>query len=204
MKATLKATIKDPASLAALNDAFALTPGFRGPEQPSGLTPAYNAEAGLWEAPFVMAAINTKNVHRTNFLLGHIYGEDFVYDEMLYTTLQDAALAVGDVAKKVATMMLGGQSHKTGEGPSKAEREAGHYDIVFLGSFPDGRTLTASVQGDADPGYGSTSKMMAEAALCLAALPREKGGCFTPAALLGDALIAALQQHAGLTFQIET
>ncbi len=203
MKATLKATLRDPASLKALNDPFALTPGFQGPEQPSGLAPAYNQEAGLWEAPFVMAAINTKAVHRTNFLLGHPYGEDFVYDEMLYTTIQDAALAAGDVAKKVASMMLGGKSHKSGEGPSKAERDAGHYDIVFLGSYPDGRTLNASVQGDADPGYGSTSKMMAEAALCLAKLPRESGGCFTPASLLAEPLLPALQEHAGLRFRLE-
>lgn len=203
MKATLKATLKDPASLQALNDPFSLTPGFKGPDQPSGLAPAYNKEAGLWEAPFVMATINTKNVHRTNFLLGYPYGRDFVYDEMMYTTLQDAALAAGDVAKRVATMMLGGKSHKSGEGPSKEERDAGHYDIVFLGSLPDGRAMTASVQGDADPGYGSTSKMMAEAALCLAALPRSKGGCFTPAALLGEPLVSALQEHAGLTFRLE-
>ena len=203
MKATLRATIKDPASMKALNDAFALTPGFRGPEQPSGLTPTYSQEAGLWEAPFVMASINVKNVHRTNLLLDHPYGKDFVYDEMMYTTIQDAALAAADVAKKVATMMLGGKSHKSGEGPSKEERDAGFYDFVFMGTTADGRKLTGSVQGDADPGYGSTSKMMAEAALCLEALPREKGGCYTPAALLGEPLVKALQEHAGLTFQIE-
>ncbi len=203
MKATLKATLRDASSREALNDPFALTPGFKGPEQPSGLAPSYNPEVGLWEAPFVMATINTKNVHRSNFLLGHPYGENFVYDEMMYTTIQDAALAATDVAQKVAKMMLGGKSHKSGEGPSREERDAGFYDIVFLGSGPDGRSLNASVKGDADPGYGSTSKMMAEAALCLAALPREQGGCFTTASLLGEPLVAALQAHAGLTFRLE-
>ena len=163
MKATLKATIKNRALLDDLNNPFALTPGFQGPEQPSGLVPEYNAGQGVWEVPFVMAAINTKNMHRSNFLLGHPYGQDFVYDEMMYTTLQDAALAAAEVAKKAAAMMLGGKSHKAGEGPSKEERDAGHYDIAFYGSFPDGRAMTGSVQGDADPGYGSTSKMMAEA-----------------------------------------
>lgn len=203
MKATLKATIKNPSSLEALNDPFALTPGFRGPEQPSGLAPQYNSEAGVWEVPFVMASINTKNVHRTNYLLSHPYGADFVYDEMMYTSVEDAALAAADVAKKVGGMLLGGKSHRAGEGPSKEERDAGHYDIVFLGSGPEGRTLNASVQGDADPGYGSTSKIMAEVARCLAELPRKTGGCFTPVALMAEPLLAALQEHAGLTFQLE-
>ena len=38
---------------------------------------------GAWSAPFVMAPINTKNVHRSNALLGHLYGRDFVYDERM-------------------------------------------------------------------------------------------------------------------------
>ena len=201
MKATLKATIKDPESRRALGDPFALTPGFVGPQQPAGMVPEFNQAEGFWEVPFAMAAINTKNVHRTNYLLGFPYGKDFVYDEMMFTTIKDAAMAAADVLKNLS--MFGGKSHKKGEGPSKEERENGYYELAFYGSFPDGRTLTASVAGDADPGYGSTSKMMAETALCLAALPRETGGCFTSAALMPESLIAALQAHAGITFRME-
>ncbi|MCB1323202.1 MAG: saccharopine dehydrogenase, partial [Leptospiraceae bacterium] len=201
MKATLKATIKDPGAREALGDPFALTPGFVGPKQPAGIVPEYNHAEGFWEVPFAMAAINTKNVHRSNFLLGHPYGTDFVYDEMMFTTIKDAAMAAADVVKSLG--MFGGKSHKKGEGPSKAERDAGFYELGFYGSLSDGRTLTAGVAGDADPGYGSTSKMMAETALCLADLPRAAGGCFTGAALMPEQLIAALQAHAGLTFQLE-
>ncbi len=201
MKATLKDTIKDPEAKKALTDSFALTPGFRGPEQPAGDAAVFNQAGGYWEAPFAMAAINTKNVHRSNFLLGFPYGKDFVYDEMMNTTITDPALSPAEVIKQMG--LFGGKSHKSGEGPSKEEREAGFYDIVFLGSAPDGKTLTAAVTGDADPGYGSTSKMMAEAALCLTALPRAKGGFFTPAALMAEPLLGALKAHAGLEFRME-
>lgn len=201
MKATLRATIKDPESRKALGDPFALTPGFVGPDQPAGIVPEYNQKEGFWEVPFAMAAINTKNVHRSNFLLNHLYGKDFVYDEMMFTTLEDAALAAAEVVKKIS--MFGGKSHKQGEGPSKEEREAGFYELAFFGSSSDGKSLTAIVAGDADPGYGSTSKIMAETAMCLIALPRVKGGCFTAASLMPEQLVKVLPQHAGLTFKLE-
>jgi short subunit dehydrogenase-like uncharacterized protein len=64
--------------------------------------------------------------------------------------------------------------------------------------------MISSVQGDRDPGYGSTSKMLAEAAICLLKNPElASGGIWTPAAAMGDTLIERLQEHAGLTFQIE-
>ena len=201
MKATLKDTLKNPESKTALTDPFALTPGFRGPEQPPGDAATFNEAGGFWEGPFAMAAINTKNVHRSNFLLGHPYGEDFVYDEMVNTSITDPSLTPAEVMKQMG--LFGGKSHKSGEGPSKEDRDNGFYDMIFMGSSPDGNALNAGVIGDADPGYGSTSKMMAEAALCLSALPRAKGGFFTSASLLAEQLLPALQEHAGLTFQIE-
>ena len=48
-------------------------------------------------------------------------------------------------------------SPKPGEGPSKEERETGNYDVLFVGEWPDGRTLCYGVKGRYDPGYGSTS-----------------------------------------------
>ena len=69
---------------------------------------------------------------------------------------------------------------------------------------PGPSTLRVSVKGDRDPGYGSTSKMIAEAAMCLlqesAATP---GGIWTPASAMGHALIQRLQSHAGLSFAVE-
>lgn len=89
------------------------------------------------------------------------------------------------------------------EGPSRAEREAGFYELLFIGSGASGQTLQVSVTGDRDPGYGSTSKMISEAAICLlqeaGATP---GGVWTPASAMGQALINRLQAHAGLTFAV--
>jgi len=45
--------------------------------------------------PFPMAPVNTKNVHRTNFLLGHPYGTDFVYDEMMVAPGHDGRAGTG-------------------------------------------------------------------------------------------------------------
>lgn len=197
---TLKAVAKKPSLALLLKSSFALTPGFEGPSQPTGLFPEYDSATGTWTAPFVMAPINTKNVHRTNFLLGHTWGADLVYDEMVMTTIGDAGKAMAEAMAKANP--FGESKLKPGEGPSKEERENGFYDILFIGEYPDGTTVRASVQGDRDPGYGSTSKMLAETGIALLA-NKGDGGVWTPGALLGDALIARLTEHAGLTFQIE-
>ena len=197
---TLKAVAKKPSLALLLKSSFALTPRFEGPSQPTGLFPEYDSATGTWTAPFVMAPINTKNVHRTNFLLGHPWGADLVYDEMVMTTIGDAGKAMAEAMAKANP--FGDSKLKPGEGPSKEERENGFYDILFIGEYPDGTTVRASVQGDRDPGYGSTSKMLAETGMALLA-NKGAGGVWTPGALLGDALIARLTEHAGLTFQIE-
>jgi len=197
---TLKAIAKKPSLALLLKSSFALTPGFEGPSQPTGLVPEYDPATGAWTAPFVMAPINTKNVHRTNYLLGHAWGEDLVYDEMLVTTIGDAGKAMAEAIAKANP--FGESKLQPGEGPSKEEREKGFYDVLFVGEYPDGSTVRASVKGDRDPGYGSTSKMLAETGIALLA-NKGDGGVWTPGALLGDALIARLTEHAGLTFQIE-
>ncbi|MDV3455596.1 saccharopine dehydrogenase NADP-binding domain-containing protein [Sphingomonas sp. HF-S4] len=202
-KATAMAAAKDPAVLKALLDPFALTPGFEGPSQPKGVLPEYDEAVGGWVAPFMMAVINTKNVHRTNFLAGHPYGEDFRYDEMMVAPgLGDIGKAAAEAIAKINPM----QSDKgpaPGEGPSKEERETGHYDIAFIAEMPGGERITASVKGDRDPGYGSTSKMISEAALCLLRDVRGEGGIWTPGALMAEPLKTRLQERAGLTFAIE-
>jgi short subunit dehydrogenase-like uncharacterized protein len=91
-----------------------------------------------------------------------------------------------------------------GEGPSKEERENGMYDVLFVGEAIDGQLVKASVQGDKDPGYGSTSKMIAESAVCLLKNPEAgSGGIWTPAPAMGSLLIERLQANAGLTFTVE-
>ena len=150
-----------------------------------------------------MAAINTRNIHRSNFLLGHPYGEDFVYDEMMLTGPGEGGEAM---AKAVASdNSLGGEDGpKPGEGPSKEEREAGFYDVLFVAEGGDGKRVMAGVTGDKDPGYGSTSKMIAESALCLVRdVTDAPGGIYTPAAVMAAPLIERLEAKAGLTFKRE-
>lgn len=201
-KATMAAAAANPELVAVLTNPFALTPGFTGAEQPSGMKPIYDEVLESWVAPFVMATINTKNIHRSNYLQNHSYGEDFVYDEMLLTGPGEAGEAIAN-AVAADTSMATDQT-QPGEGPTKEQRDTGYYDILFVGETKGGETLRAAVKGDMDPGYGSTSKMIAEAAVCLVMNPApDAGGVMTPAAALGSHLIERLQSNAGLTFQLE-
>jgi short subunit dehydrogenase-like uncharacterized protein len=192
--ATMAAVQKDPAVLGILMNPFALTPGFEGPPQPPGQAVEHDADVGAEVGPFMMAMINTKNVHRSNALMGHPWGEDFVYDEMTIVTPGAPTEFTG----------LGEGGPKPGEGPTKAEREAGFFDLLFVGIAADGRKVKVSVHGDRDPGYGSTSKMLAEAAICLVKdAPDVPGGVWTPGAAMQTKLLDRLQENAGLTFQAE-
>jgi short subunit dehydrogenase-like uncharacterized protein len=102
------------------------------------------------------------------------------------------------------TEKTGPNAPKPGEGPSKEERENGLYDLLYVAVGADGRQVRASVKGDRDPGYGSTSKMISECAICLLGdTPEVPGGIWTPGAAMGDRLIKRLVDHAGLTFQVE-
>ncbi len=201
LKATMIAAGKDKQVIAHLVNPFCLVPGFEGPAQPRGDKPEYDEALGSWATSFVMAAINTKNVHRTNALLGHQYGTDFVYDEMLLTGPGEAGEKAAEYVAK--TPMMGGENDpKPGEGPTKEERENGFYDLLFVGEYPDGRRAHYAVKGDKDPGYGSTSKMIAETAIALFE-NAGSGGVTTPGASLGQTLVDRLQEHAGLTFAVE-
>lgn len=201
LKATMAAAAKDPAVIGYLTNPFSLANGFEGPPQPAGNKPEYDESLGSWATNFVMAPINTKNVHRTNALLGHMYGTDFVYDEMMLTGPGDAGQQAAEYVAK--TPMIGTPDDpKPGEGPTKEERDNGFYDVLFIAEYPDGRTARLSVKGDRDPGYGSTSKMISETAIGLSESVGP-GGVTTPGAALGEALVSRLQNFAGLTFAVE-
>ncbi|MDE2486139.1 MAG: saccharopine dehydrogenase NADP-binding domain-containing protein [Alphaproteobacteria bacterium] len=192
--ATMAAVRADAAVMGVLMNPFALTPGFQGPEQPAADQPQHDADLGADVGPFMMAMINTKNVHRSNYLMGHPYGRDFRYDEM-------SVLMPGAPTEFTG---LGEGGPKPGEGPSEEEREAGFFDVLFIGIDEGGRQVRVSVKGDKDPGYGSTSKMMAEAAICLVKeCPATPGGVWTPGAAMGMVLVKRLQANAGLTFAVE-
>jgi short subunit dehydrogenase-like uncharacterized protein len=204
MRAIVEATMKDLSLVSMLRDPFVLTPGFDGPKQPLGNRSKFDDELQTWTAPFVMANINTRNVHRSNMLLGFPYGKDFVYDEMVMTGPGEQG---EETAKKVMAAnnkFSGNDVPKPGEGPSKEERERGHYDLLFVAVAPDGRQARAVVTGDRDPGYGSTSKMIAECAMCLLRDAADVApGIWTPGAAMQHKLIKRLEANAGLTFGVE-
>ena len=203
LKATLIAAKQDPSKMQLLLNHFSLTPKFQGAEQPAGNKPYFDEDLGSWVTNFIMAAINTRNVHRSNYLFAHAYGEDFVYDEMLMTGPGEKGEAMAN-AVAADKSMSGDKGPKPGEGPSKEEREAGFYDVLFVGLDKDGQQLKVSVSAELDPGYGSTSKMIAESAICLVKDATDtKGGIWTTAPAMGDKLIKRLVANAGVSFKQE-
>jgi len=204
IKATFAAASKDFSLVALLKNPFVLTPEFEGPKQPPGNKPLYDEDLKSWTAPFVMSTINTRNVHRSNFLLGFPYGKDFVYDEMVVTGDGERGEANAKLVVAANAKMGGADAPKPGEGPSKEERENGLYDLLFVALAADGRQVRVAVRGDRDPGYGSTSRMIAECAICLLQnTPAVAPGIWTPGAAMGERLIKRLVDHAGIVFEVE-
>lgn len=221
MMETIEAVRRDPALVKVMANPFALTPGFKGPRQPADQDASFDDWADAWSGPFMMATINTKNIHRSNALRSHPWGSGFVYSEKLltgkpgqadkgrrkafalvrFTKLQNLVLGFGPSRALLRRFVL----TKPGDGPDKAAREAGHYTLWFTGQSARGDTLRAVVKGDRDPGYGSTCKLISEAALCLLQdVGREAtpGGVWTAGSAMGLALVRRLHERAGLTFEI--
>lgn len=216
--ATMEAVGRDRSLIKTLGNPYALVPGFKGPRQPNDGVAEYDELTKAWTAPFVMAPINTKNVHRTHALRGHPWGKDFVYSERMLTgkgskgeqrakkmarntKIQNVLLAIGPTRALIRRFAL----PKPGEGPNKHQRETGHYELLFVGQTASGQTLSATVKGDRDPGYGSTCKLITESALCLTQEVDHQmapGGVWTPGAAMGLTLASRLQDRAGLSFAI--
>ena len=198
--ATMSALKEKPELFAVLANPFALSNGFIGPDQPADNKPKYDEKLDSWVAPFFMAPINTKNIHRSNALMDHIYGEDFCYNEMWIQGTGDEGKAAADFISKSNPLS---NAPQPGEGPSRESRENGNYDLLFCGDIDD-KSIHVSVTGDMDPGYGSTSKMITESAVCLVKECDDlKGGIYTSASSMGTKLIKRLEDNAGLTFKLE-
>jgi len=176
---------------------------------------AFDADLDAWIAPFVMAGINTRVVRRSNALMNYAYGEDFRYDEAvvagnrlkaLATAAGQSALLAAAGPRPLRNLLERFVLPKSGEGPSREERERGFFDVRLIGKYSDGATVRVKVTGDRDPGYGATCKMLAESALCLLqddAAVATTGGFWTPASALGEPLVRRLQEYAGLCFQLD-
>lgn len=211
---------KHPATRKMLMDPYSLCPPTLNklPWQPTINFATFDSDAKAWTFPFIMAAINTKIVQRSHALTGYAYGTDFIYDEAMMTgaglkgraAATSAALGIAGafsvlVFPPTRAIMARFVVPKPGEGPTPEQQAKGFYDIRFIGQTKTGETLTAKVTGDRDPGYGSTSKILGEAAVCLAldiSKADKKGGFWTPSTLMGDKLIARLSKYAGLGFTV--
>ncbi len=217
----LEEASRDREIMRIMRDPYALNPSSArtGPDGPEPMRPTWDPDFAEWVAPFVMGVVDTKVVRRTNALLDFAYGRDFRYEEGVLTgrgpvgfarasgmatalAATIAAMSIGPIRRLVAPRLPA-----PGEGPSREAREKGYFDIRFLGRHPTDETknLRARVRGDRDPGYGSTSRMLGESAVCLALddLPG-RPGMLTPAAAMGEALLLRLQKNAGLSFTIES
>ena len=111
----------------------------------------------------------------------------------------------GDEGEKVAKVIASrnplGNGPKPGEGPSKEVRDAGYYEMLFLGLKDNEIKLKVSVKGQGDPGYSSTSKMITESALCLLNdCSNLEGGIYTTAPAFGAKLIERLEAKNVMTF----
>ncbi|MBE9031236.1 saccharopine dehydrogenase NADP-binding domain-containing protein [filamentous cyanobacterium LEGE 11480] len=188
-------------------------------ELPPILVPVeYDENFQGWVSPFVMAAINTRIVLRSNALLNHDYGHNFQYEEGMLTgpgamgwiVAQGLKLGLGSIALATTLpltrwLLENTLIPKVGEGPSAAVQAQGFYDLRFWGVTADGQTIQVKLTGDRDPGYGSTAKILGQAGLCLSKdLPKslKGGGFWTPASIFGEILIQRLVKDAGLTLEV--
>lgn len=209
---------RDPSLRKLLGDPYALAPEAlrNGPRQPNVTKPERDDLSGQWVAPFVMAATNSRVVQRSHALLGRPWGDGFLYDEAMLAGEGVKGIATsGVVTGAMGAFMAAAALPPTrwlvdklvpepGEGPSPEAQERGFFDLRLYGETANGQRIVTKVTGDRDPGYGSTAKMMTEAALAFADVPRSEvaGGFWTPATMFGDRLIDRLVAHAGLTFDV--
>lgn len=215
----IKEVGKDPALRRELANPYSLCPKGHPTKarQPQQKTASFDEDFKAWTAPFVMAAINSRIVHRSNALSGLGYGKTFVYDEAVLTGRGLAGrLKASSIGAGLGGFMLASALPpsrwllerfvvpKPGEGPSPEAQEKGFFDLRFDGRTARGQALRVKLTGDRDPGYGSTAKMLGQAAACLAQdVPKNAaGGFWTPSTLMGEALLGRLTAHAGLEFDV--
>ena len=175
--------------------------------------------AGLWTGGFMMAPANTRIVRRSNALLDWAYGRRFRYTESMSLGSSPLAPVGSAVLSGVgnASMELGSRYFKLlprrlverivpkpGTGPSAAARERGYYKIETYATTTTGARYVARMEQRGDPGYKATSVLLGECGLALA-LDRDKlpnlHGVLTPAAAMGDALLARFPA-AGVMLQV--
>ncbi|MGZ3424397.1 MAG: saccharopine dehydrogenase family protein [Polyangiales bacterium] len=207
----------DASARRVLGDPYSLTPGFRGSDRGDQAMVRHDDEVGEWTAPFVMAAINTRVVRRSNMLLDFAYGKDFRYEEVMSLPrgmrgpLMGAAISCGMGAFMalgaipVTRPLLARALPEPGEGPSEEARNTGFFKMRVFG-WSAGETAPSAVckiEGEGDPGYAATARMLAEVSRLLVETSKEgkRGGILTPASALGLSLIPRLRE-VGVRFDV--
>ncbi len=214
----IKESRKDRAIARVLIHPYSLNPeGEReGPDGRDQQKVVYREDARCWTAPFVMAGVNTKIVRRSHALAGYPYGKEFRYDESVITGrgftgwLKGAIMTLGIGALVFFASFAPTRNFlqryvlaKPGEGPDRELQKTGFFNLMQIGVLPDGKVIRSRITGDQDPGYGSTSKMLSESAVCLAKDELDVGGgVWTPASAMARPLIERLRKNAGLTFDL--
>jgi len=226
MTEVLRAASEDPDTRRLLNDPYTLSQD-RGAEPEVGSQPDLPWRrgreiapelAGVWAAGFVMAPYNTRIVRRSNALLDYAYGRRFRYAEYMGVGPSLTAPVVSAVTTALTngTSALGSRffrflpkrlverlAPRPGTGPSEEVRENGYYRVETYTLTSTGARYVATMSQSGDPGYKATSVMLAECGLALA-LDRDKlpdrYGVLTPAAAVGDALLARFPA-AGISLQ---
>lgn len=215
----LAAAERDPQLRRDLADPYALSPDrVREPEAASGSESRAFGRAphlGTWTGPFVMAAVNTRVVRRSNALLDWSYGRGFRYREVVATgagpmgavragalttamAAGGAALAFRPTRRLIARFLP-----SPGEGPDEQTRSRGGFRMDVHSDTPSGRRYRAVFAGRGDPGYAATAVMFGQSALCLALdrdrLP-QRAGVLTPATAFGEVIVERLRANG---FRIE-
>ena len=217
--AVLAETLKDKQLWKLINDPYALNPGGEreGPDGNDLMWVVYDKASQSWVSPFVMAGINTRVVRRSNALADYPYTRSFSYDEAMiggkgimgrlkgFASMCGLGMMMICIPGSPMKWLLDRVMPKSGEGPSREQRESGSFDLRFFAHVDDGSIAEYKVTGDMDPGYGSTSKMLAECAVCLAQDETPNiGGVLTPVVAMGQPLLERLQTNAGLSFTLAT
>lgn len=192
----------------ALADPYSL--GGSGPRVQDLAGVAWDDDAEGWTAPFLMAPINARIVRRTSALCGWgpiDYAERMsfgrgagAFGRALGVTagLAGAFLPLATPGVRVLARRMLPASHS---GPDEATRNAGFFRMEVVAVVGELRERVR-ITGVGDPGYASTSGMLAEAAMALAAgSSSAPGGVITPAVAFGGGLFPALAR-AGVEFGV--
>ena len=162
---------------AILDNPYAICPMGRrsGIPQPD-VDAVQRSAAGAWLGPFFMAIVNTRVVHATNAHLDYPYGRDFTYVEGFDVGSRLAANLLAVVSRlfywayrtrPLRAFLKATLLPKPGEGPSREAREKGHFKFHFIAAARSDDRLELVISGDRDPGYGASSRMIGEVAVCL-------------------------------------